>query len=393
MPGLLSRYRVPTAIAIIGMAVFGTTSTLLGANASHTATDRYGLGSEALRAINVTSYGRDDDPSPVTAGALDELAALTHVESAHAWASTEIVLTVPDDAISLSLVTRISAVQPAPTRGAEPTRNGILLPESLRTEHGFDVGDTVTIEYIRSEDGNGGVGVETEIPVDGFFDDTTVGLDGPGVAYGAPDAVLTLLGASRGHSLDWMHDNFVFTMGYLVVDDLEHIQDVADVLLERGYGATALTTLTSSLPAAQQLMDAVAVVLSILLGLFLVVTAAGIASSVVSARAAEVGVLRALGWRRHEVLVCFVAQFAAFGTLIGAIGVAAVGSLLAVVSLLPPGVRVLGVALDPRLDLNGWLTLLVLTLAPVIVFVLASAIPVLRLARIAPDEVLRDIRR
>ena len=390
MPALLRRYRVASIIAIVGVAIFGLTLTVLGAQASTVSSDKNGLASDALKAVDVASYGSGQNPRSITTSSLRALKALPHVAAAHAWASTDVSLLLSGGAVTLSYVTRIPSVQAAIATGTEPQGSQLALPKSMMKSKHLRVGDTVTIEHIKS-DGSEGEGVDTKSVISGFYDDSRVGLDGPGVIYGSTDAVLTDLGASRGHSLAWMTQNYVFPRAFVIADSTSTVNGVAKEALSHGYGATSLSALVTAIPATQLFVQGLKSVLLGLLVLFLIVVAASLGSSVFASRKSEIGLLRAIGWLRREIFASFVVQFAVLGLIVGIVGMGLGALTLAVLSAVARTATVIGISLSPSLGLQGWLTLLVLALAPAVIFVVITGIPIARLARIAPDDVLRDL--
>lgn len=391
IPSGLRRGAVPLALAALGVGILGAAVPMIADSATATSQRTDGLGSAVLRVVEVGSYGLDDDPRPIDRTAVERFRTMEGVESAQGRAMVDLTLTSDTASRTLSLVTRIAVVQPPLLTGHEPTAPGeVLLSRGDAAELGVEAGDEVSSEHTRLTDDGSGEGVDRTVLVTGIFDDEIAGIDGPHVAYGVDEMVLELVGASRGHTLDWMNDNFAYPKAYVVLDRAGDLPAFVEVMRDEGYSPTSLASMLTGVSSAQSFLAGLQPVLSGVLLLQLIVVGWTTSSAFVSARRGEVGVLRALGWRSREVVGTFIAQSAAQGALVGVTG-AAVALLVAAIVNAQPQAEVFGIALHVSIDGAHVLRLLVLVVGTTVCFVLGAAAPVRRAARVEPDEVIREL--
>ncbi len=117
----------------------------------------------------------------------------------------------------------------------------------------------------------------------------------------------------------------------------------------------------------------------------LLVAALGIANTMamsVFERTKEIGVLRALGWKRGRVMALILIEAVALGLAGGALGVLIGWGALHVLASLPQSASIVSAALPARTLLDG------LGIA-MLVGVLSGAVPAWRGARLSPVEALR----
>ena len=393
LPATVRRYRVPLIFAAVGTAVFGTVLPFIASTADSAASDVNGLGSAALRAIEVAGYDASDRTPPLTREVVDGFLTVPHVDAAYPWVMDGIMVNVPNgEAESLSFVPRWPDLQPRLVSGAEPVAlDEILVPQSFAEKQAITPGDRVTVEHTRRQAGSDtGQGVETVGVVSGTYDDTVPGIDGPGVAYATLDAVVATIADGLGHDPGWMAANYRFPKAYVIVDDTSNTTAVVRSIADQGFVSSSLTSLLSAIPMTQQFLDALRPILTAVLAVLLAVVGWSIAGSAVAARRPEVGVLRALGWSRGEVVRTFAVQFAATGLLVGGVGGALSLLMVTAAGAAGPGVELLGMPLGGRANVD-LLTLAALVVAPAVVFLVAGTLPIVRAARIPPDDVLRSI--
>jgi putative ABC transport system permease protein len=176
----------------------------------------------------------------------------------------------------------------------------------------------------------------------------------------------------------------------LVADAPGTVDKVRDEAKAEGYQAQSSQDLIKQV---SQLLFYLGLGLSAFAAIALAVAALGIANTMYTAvleRTREIGILKALGARRSDVRIVFLAEAAAIGTLGGAIGV----GIAEVVALAGNAVvnqlaRQQGIGLD----LNVFQLNLLLALATIVLTALFSALcgllPAVRAARLAPVEALR----
>lgn len=393
LPSGMRRVLVPLVVASLGVGFLGAALPMVADSASSTSERADGLGSAILRVVEIGSYGYESDPAPLDREALERIRAMADVESAHGKSSVSLTVGAGDALVWPDLVSRIPAVQPPLVSGREPSAAGeILLSHGDATELGIVAGDEVETEYIRLLPDESGVGVDGTATVVGTFDDTITGIDGEHVAYATDDMVWELLAQARSRSLEWMEANFVYPTAYVVLDDATSLPAFVDTMRAQGYSLASLASLLTGVSAAQSFLTGLQPILAIMLAVLLLVIGWSTASAAVASRRAEVGVLRALGWQRREVVWTFVAQFAAQGVAVGLTG-AALTFAVAVGLGMVPDAALFGVPLTIAVDGTLAMRLAGMTGATALVFVVAAVVPVLRASRIDPDEVLRDLDR
>ncbi|MDT0164596.1 hypothetical protein Q9R32_03395 [Actinotalea sp. AC32] len=397
VPTTAARYRTALVVGAVSVGLFGYLAQVVGNAATSAATSDAGLGSAALRTIEIGSYGLDQDPRPLTAEAADAIRGLPHVTDVGLWASAQ-VAPEPDggvlDAVVLSVSTRYAPIQRPLVEGVEPVgRFDVLLAAGLAEEAGLAVGDELPVMYNeRAADGTG-EGRRSSLHVVGLYDDEVLGIDDPRSAYASSETVDHFVAAERGSTPEWIAENYVHPRGYVTVDELDSVAPTVQALRDEGFGATSLTTLLTSASSTQQFLAALRPLLGLTVAALLAALAWSTASSVLAARRAEIGVLRATGWRLSEVRTTFTLQLAALGAVVGVGGALLSLALLAVTSVVARDVAVLGVPVAVPWTATSAVWLVGPLVVAVAVFVLAGLPAVHRLARVSPDEVLRDLVR
>lgn len=397
LPALFRRYALSLSLAAIGIGLFAVLVPVVSdtADSANSAID--GLGSPALRALNVAGYSGPDATQEVrelNKSTLAGIERMPHVERVAGWADALVSIeTRSDGFLPYSFIPRIEGVQPPLVAGKEPDGDfRVLIPSSLATTYGFVEGDALPMEHNRFVSEGVLEGTSTRATISGIYDDSVAGMDGGQVIYGTLPSALALLAIERGRDAEWMENNFTFPTAYVFADDVQEVSKLATELRDEGFGAESLTSLLTQVPSLQKFLDATRPVLASGLALFLVVIAWSTSSSVLASKRSEVGILRALGWSRREVVATFGLQFAAQGLVVG-IGGAGIGLgvLLALRGWMST-TEFFGLPLVIDLQPETFVQLTLLALAPVPLFLLTSAVPVARLANVAPDDVLRELR-
>ncbi|MCS3442948.1 FtsX-like permease family protein [Microbacterium phyllosphaerae] len=394
IPSLVRANRTLVVLAVLGIAVFGTLIPLASDTADSAATTKEGLGAAVLRAIMISpSIESDAQGGLFHADDLAEVRAVEGIESAVGWAQTGIEVSSGSMTVGPFLTPRFSPLQPPVTHGREPVAEGeILLAESDLDELGADVGAVLTARHDRYVSENIREGVAVQVTVVGAFDDAFAGLDGDDVAYALPEWVDSIRAIGQGVPADEIQSRLEYLEIYAVVDSADRLSEVVDELRGRGYVAGGLGALLSAVQPVQAALQMAKVVLGALLVVFLLVVGGGAAAALVGAKRAEIGVLRAFGWRRGLVLWAFVAQFALLGAVIAVSGatLSALGAaLLALV--FPTGVFGLPLVMGITADSVAYFSALLFI--PPLAFAAAALLPACRAASIPPDEVLRDVGR
>jgi len=164
----------------------------------------------------------------------------------------------------------------------------------------------------------------------------------------------------------------------------EVVAGIRRVLLERHDGEEdfTITTQESMLDVLDTIIRFVTIAVGAIGGISLVVGAIGILTMMlisVNESVAEIGLLRALGARRRQVMYYFLAQAALLSTLGGALGVAGGIGVARLLALLVPGLPV-------RTPLNYVAAAIAVSLS---VGLLSGVLPARRAAGLDPVEALR----
>lgn len=406
---LLARWMAPVTIraygsalraAALGLALITTFAIVVGASTRVASANTNGLGADLLRTIRVDSYGSAQDPRHLTRAVVDQAATLPRVVAATPWATMQVVaLQVPPDSdlgqIVLPLSTRVPAVQNNLAAGREPTEpNEIVLAQRLAADAGIGVGDPLVIGYTQRGASDDGVGEgEQALTVSGIYDDSVPGLDDPNSAYTGNGTLTSLLAKSQGVSEAWLERTYAFPSAYLTVDSLDAVTPTVVALRDEGFGATSVTTILSGATGTRTLLATLSWLLGLALVGVLVMTGWSMARSMVSARRAEVGLLRAIGWRSREIGLTFLLQLAAAGAILGAVSALLAALLVAGLALLAPDVALAGIRISPQLAGTDLIWIAATLVMPVLAFTLAGLTPLVRSARTAPDEILRELPR
>ena len=179
----------------------------------------------------------------------------------------------------------------------------------------------------------------------------------------------------------------IFTQGGGPEDVPEIVRQIRRVLTDRHDGLEDFTLITQQamLKTFQSVIDALTVALAGIAAISLAVAGIGIMNVMlvsVSERAAEVGLLKALGARRRQILSVFLADAVMISSAGGLIGVVFGVLLVGVGALVFP-------AFPLRPDLGWIMVAMTLTLVAGILF---GLMPARRAARLAPVDALRGRR-
>jgi hypothetical protein len=392
LPGVLRRFRVLVILAVVGIAVFGGIVPLASSSAEAAATAKEGLGSPALRAVMLSaSGGAGAAEKPLNGDSMTEIRGVDGVEAAVGWSQALLTVERGSAAIFPDLTPRFAPLQPTVIVGREPKADGeVLLSAAMIEELGIEVGDTVDATYNRYLSAGLQEGVDVEVTVVGAYDATTVGVDGERAAYGPPSWVDAVLAAQQGVPTDRVTKGLVFQYVYVVATSREEVPSVVEQLRSHGYSASSLSSLLSGVQPVQAVLDLLRTVVAALLVVFLLIVAGTVATSVLVSKRGEIGLLRAFGWQRRQVLWAFLLQFGALGAVIGVLGAALAAAGLAVLAaLFPEGL--FGLPIEVGLSPATVGVLAMYLVVPPALFVLGAMILALRAASTPPDEVLRDL--
>jgi putative ABC transport system permease protein len=187
---------------------------------------------------------------------------------------------------------------------------------------------------------------------------------------------------------DWRADKYQSIT--LVSDGPGTVDRVRDEARAEGYQAQSAQDLIKQIG---QLLLYLGLGLSAFAAIALAVAALGVANTMYTAvleRTREIGILKALGARRSDVRVVFLAEAATIGAIGGAIGIA-VAALVGVTgnAVVNQLARQQGIGLDLNVFQLSPLLALVTICLTALFSALSGLLPAARAARLAPVEALR----
>lgn len=316
--------------------------------------------------------------------------AIRGVESVFGWTQAFLNVETRGEYSTLTITPRFAELQPPLVEGREPRGDREIVMGS-RWATSVDVGSTLPAIYnARIAEGEQ-EGVTTTVTVVGFYDSGVPGVDGEGTTYGTKPWTLGIVGAGLGREIAWMDSDYAFPTAYVVATNPGELSSIVSELRARNFAVDSLATLLTSVPPLQSFLSTMRLVLAGLLVVFLVVVAWAVAGSVLTAKRAEIGLLRALGWSRGEIGRTFVMQFGLLGLIVGSAGVIAGSIALAIVLIVGGDAEFFGLPVTLQFDAMTIGMFAAIGLAPVVLFVVAAVVPVTRISRIPPDDVLRDL--
>jgi putative ABC transport system permease protein len=360
------------------------------------ATQRRVAEGTALRTIEIRQSPQRTDLPPLTSANLAKLATIEHVGSVEPslQASFGIKTDEVPGALLYGTVVQNSRRPPivASSRPAVfPLKAGeaVLPARSQGMDLRSLLGRSVPVTATRQVADGQGSPLDDEIQVVGLYDETYAD-DGPSAAY-VDSALVVRWAAAKAGVPD---TDFLAVQGYasanLVVDQADHVPATVTKVRELGFGAVALASRLTDLPASLRLLRTFAYVVLGALMLFSLVTGFVLAGSFVSSRTKELGVLKALGFSRRRILSILLTEMGIAGLVAGAAGVV-LGNLASAGALaLLGGTEVLDVMLPEGTGLPDPLWTIGLLVLPVAALLAGALRPACRAAALQPDVALRQ---
>ncbi|OIJ85490.1 ABC transporter permease [Streptomyces colonosanans] len=382
-----------TMVAVAGAVCMSAIG--IASNAQGSTTSQVGE-STANRSVTVDSPGERPDAAQLTEATEKRLAKIAHVESVqHRLQVSMPVRDNPEGADLLYATTYREALAPPVVKSVRkhlfPLRRGeVVFPAST---HGVDLssmmGRTVTVDahrYVRP-----GVGdtVSDRVKVVGLYNPSWQ-FDGPDTAYADDASVVKWAAAAAGKTTG----DYLRTSGWnqltVVVDSASHVPGVLEAVQDMNYPAVTLQQQLQALPGVLELVRLTGNVLLGVLGVLAFTGAVTVTGALGRQRAQEVGILKAVGFRSRSVMGMLVAEMAIAGVVAAAVGlVLAVGASGAAAA----GLRRIGdVApyVHDTVPLPGASTLILLSLATVVVVAAGAVLPARRAARMSPTDAMKD---
>jgi putative ABC transport system permease protein len=367
------------------------------AHGGHIVAESHLAEGSALRQIELESFSGGADVRRLTAENLRVVARSRHVTSVEPVVQASFSTHGRDEPPILLYAPPVRTAVPPPVVARSradvfPLAAGeAVLPANA---DGFSLkallGRTVSVDYTKRMGPNAGTMVPAKLRIVGLYD-ASWQVDGPGAAYLPLESVLAWAAAREGVSAAVFERTVGFTKVTVVVDSRDHLPDVVQALQDQNFFAYAVSDRVRELPGLLSLFRWFA---SILLGVLVVlgvIAGFGLGGAVMSQRVREVGLLRALGKSRGQVLRGFVAEFLLVGVLAGILAVVCGSVLGALATRVLSGVDVLRDQLPTTLTLPSPSIALAAVLLPPLAVLSGCWLPLRRAThRIEPSVALRD---
>jgi|GEM_PF-4860925 len=398
LDGTLRRYRVVLVVIATGAAALLVFSAVIGQGAAAVSTS---LSTDsAISSIRLDSMTSRGDSVQLTKPALDKVRAIDGVVAVEPWAQE--ALTPEDAALWLDKNTplafwgtpRIAAVQPKVVAGKDAVGpREILLPNRVGDrDYTSSVGRKFHFSYIVRTGVASGSPEPIDLLVVGVYDNSHPGQDGEIAAYISPKLVTLLVAAKAGLAKDRFNaDAHVYPSAFVQVRDVSMVEKVQSRLVGEGYGASSIVSQVGALPRILQLLGYLNLAIAVALALLCVGAGLSIGSASLAQRGRDIGLLRALGWGRRRVLRSLMAEIGVFGVICAVLACLLGIALSFLANSVLGGSTVWGVEFvtGVRLPALAWLGIVLIGLPAAVV--LGAVRPMARLARIDPDDALRQL--
>ncbi|MBU2664493.1 ABC transporter permease [Actinoplanes bogorensis] len=382
---------VTMAVALLSAGIVGNATTSAG-----TATRE----SSMMRTVEVDSTGATTTVV-LNQAKIDEIRAMPGVVSVLPWMQSGTSLeteTGEQVAGALWATPRMPVGQP-PVVAVLPGRDAdaaladdeVLLPGRLA---GADLsgllGRRIRVEYTRALTAESGEAAYRKALVVGLYDEAIGGRDGPSAMYVSERAAVAMAAAGRQVTPDALAARVGFPKVIVEVADAGQVEPVQRRLAAEGYNASSVQSQLTALPPLLGLLRLVGQVMTGLVVLLCAGAGLSIGAGLVRSRRRDIGLLKALGFANGRITRLLALELGLFG-----IGAGLAGGLLGVIALVAvrmavQGRPLLGFELPDGLLLPPAARFAVLVLIPAVAMLAGGVWPMLRAARLAPDEALRD---
>lgn len=395
------RYRLLLAGLAITTAVFLAISAVVGSAAAHTAAKL--TQQSAISAIKVASASPGGNTLELTADRLASISAMPQVKSVDPWEQEGLFAEEssmwPDASTPLVLwaTPRIPYVQPAIDSNPAAEENlgddEVIIPDrSGDKDMRSLVGTTHAFSYTVATGAASGVSQPLDLKVVGTFDNSVPDADGPTPAYVSQGLMKKLIAARSGlPEKSGPPAGYSYPLAYVQADSPSSVAALQARLSSDGYTASSISTEVGELPGLVNLLSILDNVIAAFLAVFCLASGVAIASAWLGQRRREVGLLRALGWRRQRVLRAFLIEVIGAG-LAASLSGAVLGVIISIAtSLLLSGRDALGLHFAEAISLPALPWLFGVIGGIPLALALGAVGPTLSLARISPDDALRQL--
>ncbi|MGP7959835.1 ABC transporter permease [Sanguibacter sp. A247] len=355
--------------------------------------------SSAMNLIEVSSTSQHSQRA-VDADALDDIAAIPGVAAVYPWFQVDLALDdphdLPDENIPLSSALwgtpLIPGLEPDIVLGAIPEgglkQSDILLPRDVdggTLDH--LLGRTVRMAYTQVTGVGTGTAALRDFTVVGIFDNSVPGREGMTPSYVALET-LTEINRAAGTGVRGV--DVPFDIAYVKVSNLDDLSSVQQTLASNGFAVMSVASQLSELGGLFDVMEALTWIFRVILVLVCLGVGGAAGAIWVQQRTREIGLLKAIGWRRRSIVLTVGAELLVLGAL------AASGGLLLGVVLSLGTTAVIADAEVSMLPVAAWQVppvgsmLVAFALVPICMLV-GAARNIRAAANTDPDEALRDL--
>jgi len=381
-------------LTLIGCVV-GLTSAGIVAQAS-SATQHRILESVALRSIELETASNRPDIRPLNGRGLSDVAATPGVERVEPWLQASfgiknqqiggvlLYATTPEDSF-LPPIVRSTRSQVFPLQAGE-----VVLPASaMATDLSPLLGTTLSVVYTRKTAEGVGEGASDNIKVVALYDPKYQD-DGPSAAYADPALVIRWAAAKAGVPENSFVDTVGYTKALVIVQQASQVPQVLDALRSRGFDGVSLQARLTQLPASVNLLRTLGLIVIGLLIVYCFFSGFLLSGAFVRQRTREIGLLKALGFRRSRVFSIFLLELLVVGLSGSLAGVIAGNLISAGLGFALSGSTILEVTLPGGPAIPDWQWSALLLVAPAIAVLVGGFEPCRRAASMQPDVALRD---
>jgi hypothetical protein len=398
----MGRYRVVLFFIATAAAALLLLSAVVGQGASNVSAQL--SHNSAVSSLQIASASTTGNAVQLDRKTLAAVAAVAHVKSVDPWAQEGIIAQSeslwadPGTPLVFWATPRIAYAQPkivSPLRArvANLAPDQILLPSRVGSKSfSKTVGKTFTFTYTVATGASSGVDQKISLAVVGLYDNSVPGNDGTSAVYISQSLESKLIAARAGlpHALS-PGDSYVYPEAYVNVDGVDHVTAVQTALAKRGYNVSSIASQVTQLPGLLRLLSYLNTAIAVILLLFCFGSGISIGSAWLAQRGREIGLLRALGWTRARIFVDLVLEIGAAGVVCGIAGIATGLILSVLASLALSGRTVDGIEFADGVTLPGWYWFAGVLVGLPVALAIGAIRPVSRLARLAPDDALRQL--